>query len=427
MAGGRHFVSVFKIAISDSGIPASCRYGAGVTIRPAPSAAPATATAAAGAPSARRWVVLCAGLTGQIAACCFQYGLPFLVPSFRAAGLSLTQASAMVSAPIVGVLCALFLWGAVADRLGERWVLAGGLAGAAGALMLAAAATAHPLLLAPLLCVAGASAACVHVVSGRLILGWFPPNERGLAMGLRQTGQPIGVGVAALALPRLGGHGLSAAMLVLAAGCALAALLIVAGVRDVRRATGSGLRAGSPYRGSYLWRVHAAGALMVVPQFGVAVFAYDYLVSGRGWSAGSAGALLAASQVFGAGSRLGSGWWSDHAGTRLGPMRTICLATAAVLGLLAIGAAAGWALAVARQHQRAVVHGRGRAGRAGLGGPGLGRAQHRPEHHGRRHPAAARGTDHAGRRRPRRVRVHARVQLPGAVPARGGQLLAGAR
>jgi MFS family permease len=291
--------------------------------------------------------VLCAGLTGQIAACCFQYGLPFLVPSFRAAGLSLTQASAMVSAPIVGVLCALVLWGAVADRLGERWVLAGGLAGAAGALMLAAAATAHPLLLAPLLCVAGASAACVHVVSGRLILGWFPPNERGLAMGLRQTGQPIGVGVAALALPRLGGHGLSAAMLVLAAGCALAALLIVAGVRDVRRATGSGLRAGSPYRGSYLWRVHAAGALMVVPQFGVAVFAYDYLVSGRGWSAGSAGALLAASQVFGAGSRLGSGWWSDHAGTRLGPMRTICLATAAVLGLLAIGAAAGWALAVA--------------------------------------------------------------------------------
>jgi hypothetical protein len=89
------------------------------------------------APSGRRWIVLAAGLTGQIAACCFQYGLPFLVPSFRRAGLTLTQASSLVSAPIVGVLCALVIWGAVADWAGERWVLAGGLGGAAGALALA--------------------------------------------------------------------------------------------------------------------------------------------------------------------------------------------------------------------------------------------------------------------------------------------------
>jgi sugar phosphate permease len=203
------------------------------------------------------------------------------------------------------------------------------------------------MLLAPLLFVAGVSAACVHVVSGRLILGWFPVHERGLAMGLRQTGQPLGVGLAALTLPQLGDRGLGAAMLFLAGGCGLAALLIVAGVRDVRRDPGPPVRTGSPYADGYLWRVHASGALMVVPQFGVAVFAFDYLVSDRAWSAGSAGALLAGAQVFGAASRLGAGWWSDRAGSRLGPMRELCLGTGLVLALLAACASGGWALAAA--------------------------------------------------------------------------------
>ena len=145
----------------------------------------------------RRWIVLAAGMTGLIAACAFQYGLPFLVPAFRADGLSLAQAGVLVSAPVFGVLCSLVIWGAITDRFGERWVLTAGLAGAAVALS-AAAAVNRLALIGGLLFLAGASASGVQVASGRLILGWFPVAERGLAMGLRQTGQPLGVGVAAL-------------------------------------------------------------------------------------------------------------------------------------------------------------------------------------------------------------------------------------
>lgn len=297
-------------------------------------------------PGLQRWVVLAAGMTGLIAACAFQYGLPFLVPAFRADGLSLAQAGLLVSAPVFGVLCALVIWGAISDRVGERWVLTAGLAGAA-ATLLAASGIARPVIFGILLFVAGASAACVQVASGRLILGWFPVRRRGLAMGLRQTGQPLGVGLAALALPVFGRRDLSAALLFLAGCCALSAVLIAVGVRDAKREPVPLIKAASPYQGnSYLWRVHLASFLLVIPQFTVAAFAFDYLVSDRGWSTSSAGPLLAVAQVGGAAIRLAVGWWSDRVGSRLGPMRLLCLATGAVLLVLAVGMISGSAVAV---------------------------------------------------------------------------------
>jgi MFS family permease len=118
----------------------------------------------------RRWAMLGVGMISMIAVCAFQYGLPFLVPAFRADGLSLTQAGALVSAPVVGVLSTLVVWGVVTDRVGERLVLSAGLA--ATAVVLGVASTVDATLpLAVLLAVAGATSACVHVASGRLILG----------------------------------------------------------------------------------------------------------------------------------------------------------------------------------------------------------------------------------------------------------------
>lgn len=284
---------------------------------------------------AQRWFVLAVGMTGLVAACAFQYGLPYLIPFFLVSGVSLTEAGLLVSAPVFGVLCALVFWGAVTDRVGERWVLAAGLAGAALALTAAARVAASPGWLGSLLFVAGASAACVQVASGRLILGWFPVRERGLAMGLRQTGQPLGVGLAALTLPGLGARGLPSALLFLAGCCGFAAVLIGVGVRDAEQEPPLAVRAASPYRGSYLGRVHLASTLLVIPQFAVAAFAFEFLLS-RGWDAAKAGPLLASAAVGGAAIRLAVGWWSDRAGSRLGPMRLLCLAIAvALFGLAA--------------------------------------------------------------------------------------------
>jgi MFS family permease len=97
-----------------------------------------------------------------------------------------------------------------------------------------------------------------------------------------------------------------------------------------------------------LWRIHAASALLVVPQFAVATFALVFLVDAHGLAPVSAGRLLAAAQACGAFSRLGAGVWSDRAGSRMRPMRILALATAVILAALAGGAAvhASWAVAM---------------------------------------------------------------------------------
>ena len=54
-----------------------------------------------------------------------------------------------------------------------------------------------------------------------------------------------------------------------------------------------------------LWRLHAAGSLLVVPQFAVAAFAFDYLARGAGGRPGAGRA--AGAQVLGALARLVAG------------------------------------------------------------------------------------------------------------------------
>ncbi|MEU6700199.1 MFS transporter [Pseudonocardia sp. NPDC046786] len=295
--------------------------------------------------SRRRWLVLAVGTVAQTAACSFVYGMPFLVPLLRdSAGLTLAQAGAYVAAPTAGLLCTLVLWGAIADRYGERGVMGTGLVLCAVAVG-AAPAGPGPVLLV-LLGLGGAGAASVFAAGGRLVMGWFGAHERGTAMGIRQTSQPLGVALAGLTLPTLAvAVGPFRALLLPAVLCLVAAALVAGLAPNPPRpqlAPGAAA-ARSPYRTPVLWRVHGASALLVVPQFAVAAFATEYLVREQGWGAAAAGAFVAASQVAGALGRIATGIWSDRVGSRLRPMRWIAVGATAVLLLFALGdAVAGW-------------------------------------------------------------------------------------
>ena len=300
----------------------------------------------AGGRRTRRWLVLAAGTVALTAGSTFQYGLAYLIPALRAGGLSLAQAGVIVACPTAGLLLTLVAWGAAADRWGERRILAAGL-GVAGLVLVAAARARSMATLGACLVVAGAAGASVYAASGRLILGWFAARERGLAMGIRQSAQPLGVAVAALALPSLATRGLAAAFAFLGGFCLLAAALVVAVVRDpVCGGERAQAQRGSPYRTGVLWRIHAASALLVVPQFTVSTFALVFLVEARGWRAPAAGALLAVAAAGGAASRLGAGHWSDRQGSRMRPMRLLALATTAALLALVLSAVAAPVLAV---------------------------------------------------------------------------------
>ncbi|MFI2666982.1 MFS transporter [Micromonospora carbonacea] len=322
----------------------------------------------------RRWVMLGIGTAAQTAGTLYLYGLPFLLPALRrATGLPLWELGLLVACPSLGMVLALIGWGVVADRRGERLVIGLGLTG--GAAFLAAAAHAAGPALFVLLTLAGAAGSAVYAASGRVVSGWFAPGERGLAMGIRQTSQPLGVAAASAALPVLAdsGGGPRLALLAAAAVCALtgivAALLLVDGPRPGTGAaptaagtggagtggagtggagtggagsggTGTGgARVPSPYRSPTLWRVHGASALLVVAQFVVGAYALDYLVTERGWPVRTAGPLIAGAQLVAAATRVLAGRWSDRSTQRLRPLRIIAAGTAAALGALAVAEA----------------------------------------------------------------------------------------
>lgn len=287
----------------------------------------------------RRWVVLTFGLLAQASTCLFLYGLPMLVPQLRAElGLSLGAAGAVVGSPAAGLMLTLILWGAIADRHGERLVITAGLLLAAGFLLWASRLHSTPLLCVAL-AAAGASGASVNAASGRVVLGWFAAHERGLAMGLRQTAQPLGVALAAIALPPVANRwSVATALLVPVVLCAVIGLVALAFVLDPPRPVeGTVAARGSPYRVPTLWRLHAASTLLVVPQFAISGFSMVYLVSSRHWDPLAAGRLLFAAQLLGALGRIGAGAWSDRVASRLTPMRQLAVASATIMLAFSLG------------------------------------------------------------------------------------------
>ena len=291
--------------------------------------------------TARRWWLLVIALTATTSANVFINGVAFLIPSLqRERGLDLAAAGLLSALPGFGLVLTLIAWGYLVDRFGERIVLS------LGSVLIAAAAFAAASVdslfaMGAFLMLGGMAAASSNSASGRLVVGWFPPDRRGLVMGIRQTATPLGVGLGALVIPRVAdSYSISAALCFPAIVCALSAVVCAVFVIDPPRPARSEAppeHLANPYRASsVLTRIHAVSVLLVVPQAVLWTFALVWLMTDRGWSAASAGALVTVAQVLGAGGRIAAGRWSDVTGSRLRPIRTIALAAAATMGLLAV-------------------------------------------------------------------------------------------
>jgi MFS family permease len=292
----------------------------------------------------RPWLMLVVGGGSQTATALLISTPAYLIPLLHTQrGLSLAEAGLIATAPNVGVLLTLILWGAAVDRWGERVILVTGLVVAvAGALASIAASGYVALALAFALC--GVGAAATSATSGRVVIGWFPAEKRGLAMGLRQMALPLGTAAGALVVPPLtAGGDLVPALLVAAVVVALAALasvlFIVNPPRPARAVDAEG-RPANPYRGDgTLLRIHLVSALLVVPQYLLATFGLVWLIVDQRWDPIAAGILVAAAQILGAGGRVVIGVLSDRLGSRLRPLRWVALAGIPLL-LLTAGAGA---------------------------------------------------------------------------------------
>jgi MFS family permease len=263
----------------------------------------------------------------------------FLIPELHARGVPLATAGLLASTTTVGMVLALVAWGALADRIGERCVLTGGLALATVAATAAAAFSTDFALLALFFVVGGIAAASSSPASGRLITGWFPKNRRGLAMGIRQGSQPLGVALAALVIPPLAaGPGLAAALFASVIFCGVVGVACATGLRDPARprVTETVGGAANPYRGDgTLARIHLVSILLVIPQFTISTFGLVWLIESQKLPVTVAGIVVGVAQLIGAVGRIGVGVWSDRLGSRMRPLRWVALAAVASMFLLA--------------------------------------------------------------------------------------------
>src|SRR3984957_598306 len=300
---------------------------------------------------AARWSVMLISLVVTSTSFLFINGVAFLIPALEAERKTpLTEASLLASMPSWGMVVTLVGWGYVLDRVGERIVLTAG--SALTAVAAYAAASAHSLIwVGVFLFLGGMAAAGCNSAGGGLVSGWFPPHQRGLAMGIRQTAQPLGIAVGALVIPELAERGPRAGLMFPAVVCAVAALASAIGVVDSPRkplATATDEELASPYRGSWvLWRIHAVSALMMMPQTVTVTFMLVWLIRNDGWSIASAGGAMAVSQLPGRLGRLLVGRWSDRIGSRMQPVAFIAALAAMTLFMLAYADHRGWRAEVA--------------------------------------------------------------------------------
>ncbi|GKT33125.1 Uncharacterized MFS-type transporter Rv2994, partial [Aduncisulcus paluster] len=280
--------------------------------------------------TARRWAMLAIALGSTAGANVFINGVAFLIPALHTErGLNLANAGLLSAMPSFGMVLTLIAWGALVDRFGERIALVSGLA--LTALAAFAAAEAPSLVITGVfLLLGGAAAAACNSASGRVVVGWFPPHQRGTVMGIRQMAQPLGVALGALVIPRIAeGHGVATALLFPAVVCAVSSVVCLVGIIDPPRPPRSEApqeHLANPYRGSrMLWLIHAVSVLLVVPQVVVWTFTLVWLVTDRGWSIGAASVMVTVAQL---------------------PIRTIAAAASATMALLAITNQLDWSISV---------------------------------------------------------------------------------
>jgi predicted MFS family arabinose efflux permease len=301
----------------------------------------------------------------------------------RAFSLSGAQTGLVVTAVGVVPLFALLPVGRLLDRHGERAIVSGGallLAAGAGA---AAFAPSYPLLLA-LLLVGGSGYATSQPGGSKAVARWFEADHRGLAMGIRQTGLPLGGAAAAAILPALAASaGWREALGSAAAVAAVGAILFALAYRPIERNPVDGyafmaqLRrlVGSPAMRPVLW----AGVVLVGAQFCIISYLMLFLRDRHGVPLARGAWFLFTAQALGAVGRVVLGTRSDRLGhgrrmrsveeslvlaagsTFVLPLLSpeagvgVLLLVAAVLGFFAFGWYGPWVVHVAEVAPRGAV------------------------------------------------------------------------
>ncbi len=172
--------------------------------------------------SASPRVVLVTATAAQSSVSLIGFGLPSIGPDIRAEyGISLTALGAVLTASLIGSGIFLYAAGVSVDRYGSRpMTLIGTAIGTAG--LTAAAFAPSTQVLIAFMFITGAGTSIVPIAGIGAVFRSFPATRRAWALGIRQTGVPLGGVIAAVVLPALAhASGVRAALLFAAGALAI--------------------------------------------------------------------------------------------------------------------------------------------------------------------------------------------------------------
>ncbi|MCC7681576.1 MFS transporter [Janthinobacterium sp. FW305-128] len=320
---------------------------------------------------AHRWKVLAVGVAANASFSAAANGMPTTAIWLRSGyHLSNTELGVALGAMGLGVALTELPWGMATDRWGDRPVLLTGLLGTMLALLALllwitpAGGSVPPLwALAAGLALVGVLGGSVNGASGRAVMRWFGPGERGFAMSIRQTAVPLGGGLGALILPSLASrYGFMPVFGALALVCGLSAFFTWRWMHEpdfsAEAAKGphnaskslSGIKPLPPLRNRKVWRMVAAIGLLCVPQFAVLSYATVFLHDHGGLGLAAITAVMVALQAGAMVMRIWSGRHTDRHANRPAYLRgsaLVALASFILLGCIAWLESPGWLLMAA--------------------------------------------------------------------------------
>ncbi|MGE3771996.1 MAG: MFS transporter [Gammaproteobacteria bacterium] len=291
------------------------------------------------------WRMLLLAMSAQVAVSIIIQGVPTLAPFLQAdLGLTRGQVGLFNSALMCGSLIAMFAAGWIVDVKGERVALVGGNL-VVGCFCFAMLATDGFLTALAVMFGAGIGGAFPTPAGSKAVMGWFPLHQRGTAMGIRQTGIPLGGALAAALLPAIAlAAGWRTAVAAGGIGCFVTAALCAWAYRNppenempvLAKPARSAMRLRDRLTRDLLL-LGLAGAVLTLGQFTLITYLALYLKETQGIPVAISATLLVLAQIAGAAGRILWGVWSDRLFQHRRKPALLLANSFAAIGALALG------------------------------------------------------------------------------------------
>lgn len=266
-----------------------------------------------------RWVILALNTGVQAAHACVTTVIGVLAP-FLVADLGLTKAMIGLAGGAVnlGMSFTALLAGRLADKKGERAVLVAGSIITGIAIIMTSRADSYATLLT-LLIFTGAGASSPTPAGSKAIQRWFPAAKLGFALGVRQTGIPLGGFIGALTLPVVASEwGWRTAMVTVGLLTIAGGLVYYFFYRESPAAEAKGAQPSKGIAGEWgflrdgnMWLVIFMSIIFVGAQFDMLTYLVLYLHDQAGLDIALASVCLAITQLGGIFARIALGIVSD--------------------------------------------------------------------------------------------------------------------